>query len=220
MFDFRNDGWDDVLAGDASLAPPATNVAPRRIQKRAFDWAVALMLTVPLAFCAFGLLILNPFLNKGPLIFRQERMGLGCRPFTAYKFRSMSTHTTRSRGAFDALETDRITKLGRWLRRFRIDELPQIINVLRGEMSMIGPRPDSYAHACVYVREIPGYRDRHQVLPGITGLAQTQIGYVDGLEGIQRKVAADAHYIRHASMAFDFWITWRTLGVIMARRGS
>ncbi|MDX8350894.1 sugar transferase [Cognatiyoonia sp. IB215182] len=220
MFDFRNDGWDDVLAGGASLAPSAANVAPRRIRKRAFDWTAALMLMVPLALCAFGLLILNPFLNRGPLIFRQERMGMGCRPFTAYKFRSMSTHVAKSRGAFDALETDRITKLGRWMRRFRIDELPQIINVLRGEMSMIGPRPDSYDHACVYVQEIPGYRDRHQVLPGITGLAQTQIGYVDGLEGIQRKVAADAHYIRHASLAFDLWITWRTLGVILARRGS
>ena len=71
-----------------------------------------------------------------------------------------------------------------------------------------------------YVREIPGYRERHQVLPGISGLAQTQIGYVDGLEGIQRKVAADAHYIRHASLTLDLWIAWRTICVVLGRRGA
>lgn len=220
MFDFRNDRWDDVLAEDVGHVAFQSTIAAPPLQKRIFDWAFALALVLPLVLSAIALLFLNPFLNTGPLIFRQERMGIGCQPFTAYKFRSMSAKAGKSRGAFDALETDRITKLGRWLRRLRIDELPQIINVLRGEMSMIGPRPDSYAHACVYVQEIPGYRDRHQVLPGITGLAQTQIGYVDGLEGIQRKVAADAHYIRHAGLALDLWITWRTLGVVLARRGS
>ena len=125
-----------------------------------------------------------------------------------------------ARGAFDALETDRINFLGRLIRGTRIDELPQIINVLRGEMSLIGPRPDSYDHACVYVREIPGYADRHHVMPGISGFAQTEVGYVDGLDGIKRKVAADTYYIANASFWFDLWITWRTLHVVLARRGA
>lgn len=220
MFDFHEDAVDDVLLTGVSYAAPDVAAAARGTPKRMFDWSIAFVLLIPLCIAALCLMTLNPFLNAGPLLFRQQRMGLGCRPFTAYKFRSMVAFTGQERGAFDALETDRITRLGHWMRRVRLDELPQIINVLRGEMSMIGPRPDSYAHACVYVREIPGYRDRHQVLPGITGLAQTQIGYVDGLEGIQRKVAADAHYMRHACFGFDLWITWRTICVVIGCRGA
>jgi lipopolysaccharide/colanic/teichoic acid biosynthesis glycosyltransferase len=110
--------------------------------------------------------------------------------------------------------------LGRFLRRSRLDELPQILNVLRGEMSLIGPRPDTFEHACVYLREIPGYAARHQVMPGISGYAQTEVGYVDGLDGIHRKVAADHYYLKHASFALDLWITWRTIGVVLTRQGS
>ena len=190
------------------------------VSKRLFDLAAASVLMIPLAAVTVLLIVLNPFLNAGPLVFRQQRMGLKCQPFTAFKFRSMRVADPAARGAFDALETDRITWLGRVIRKLRIDELPQIVNVLRGEMSMIGPRPDSYDHACVYVREIPGYKDRHQVLPGISGLAQTQIGYVDGLAGIQRKVAADTYYITHASFGFDLWITWRTICVVLGCHGA
>ncbi|MEM9785067.1 MAG: sugar transferase [Pseudomonadota bacterium] len=220
MFDFRENAFDDVLVHNDKISDTPSGGVARGVSKRAFDLALALVLLALLMVCAVFLLVLNPFMNPGPLLFRQQRMGLGCRPFTAYKFRSMIEERIQERGAFDALEKDRITALGHWMRRCRIDELPQIINVLRGEMSMIGPRPDSYAHACVYLREIPGYRDRHQVLPGITGLAQTQIGYVDGLDGIQRKVAADAHYIRHANLWFDLWIAWRTVWVILGRHGA
>lgn len=159
-------------------------------------------------------------MNAGPLVFRQERMGYQCKPFTALKFRSMLSVTRNARGAFDALETDRITVLGHLIRKTRIDELPQVLNVLRGEMSLIGPRPDSYDHACVYVREIPGYAARHQVMPGISGFAQTEVGYVDGLEGVKRKVAADTYYIANATFRFDLWIFWRTLCVVLARRGA
>ncbi len=216
MFDFHEDAFEDSSFTKAAH----DGVLAHGVSKRLYDWALALLFLPVLVIVGLCLLILNPFYNAGPLIFRQERMGLRCQPFTAFKFRSMMVGAGTGRGAFDALEQDRITALGHWMRRFRIDELPQIINVLRGEMSMIGPRPDSYAHACIYVREIPGYRDRHQVLPGISGLAQTQIGYVDGIEGIQRKVAADAHYIRHLGFGIDLWITWRTICVVLGRRGA
>mgnify|MGYP001794209473 FL=1 len=220
MFNFRHDiiaerfPQDDFQLSTRALSPAHVS------SKRAFDYAVATLLLIPLTFCVLWLLLLNPFLNAVPLFFRQDRMGRQCAPCTVYKFRSMVPAKGGERGAFDTLETDRITRLGHLLRRMRLDELPQIINVLRGEMSLIGPRPDSYAHARIYVREIPGYRERHQVLPGISGLAQTQIGYVDGLEGIQRKVAADAHYIRHASLTLDLWIAWRTICVVLGRRGA
>ncbi len=190
------------------------------LSKRLFDWVVAGVLLIPLVMVACLLALLNPFLNAVPLLFCQQRMGYENQPFTAYKFRSMRVADPGLRGAFDALETSRITWLGRVMRRLRLDELPQIINVFRGEMSMIGPRPDSYAHACVYVREIPGYKERHAVMPGISGLAQTQIGYVDGLAGIQRKVAADMYYINHVSFGFDLWIAWRTICVVLGCRGA
>jgi lipopolysaccharide/colanic/teichoic acid biosynthesis glycosyltransferase len=93
------------------------------------------------------------------------------------------------------------------------------LNVLRAEMSLIGPRPDLFDHACVYVQTVPDYADRHQVMPGISGLAQTEVGYVDGIEGIQHKVAADLYYISHASLRLDLWIAWRTLCVIVGRKG-
>jgi len=187
--------------------------------KRAFDIAVALALLAVIVPVTVVLVVLNPLLNAGPLIYRQDRMGYLCRPFAAYKFRTMRPAKGAMRGAFDALEVDRITVLGRFLRKTRLDELPQIINVLRGDMSLIGPRPDSYEHACVYLREVDGYAARHAVRPGVSGLAQTEVGYVDGLDGIRRKVAADLHYIAHASFRLDLWITWRTLLVVLARKG-
>lgn len=217
MFDFH-DGINDFLEDglDANKMPNTGSI----VRKRLFDLVGALLLIVPLMAFMLVLCGLNPLFNRGPLLFIQDRMGIGCDPFSAFKFRTMSVATGRTRGAYDTLETERITPLGRLLRKTRIDELPQIINVLRGEMSLIGPRPDSYTHACVYLREVSGYRERHRVVPGISGYAQTEVGYVDGPDGIERKVAADLYYIAHATLAFDLWITWRTVSVIAFQRGS
>lgn len=204
---------------DLSFANPV--LIRKRWSKQLFDLVGAGMLLLPLASVGLALLMLNPFFNGGPVFYAQTRMGLGCRPFTAFKFRTMAPARTgaTARGAFDALETDRISMLGRILRKTRIDELPQIINVLRGEMSLIGPRPDSFDHACVYLDAVPDYRARHRILPGISGYAQTEVGYVDGLDGVRRKVAADLYYLAHASLRLDLWITWRTLCVVVGRRG-
>ena len=126
----------------------------RNFGKAAFDVVLSLVLLAPLTAIAIFLAAANPFFNAGPLVFRQTRMGQDCRPFTALKFRTMAADRRNARGAFDALEVHRITTFGRFLRRTRLDELPQIINVLRGEMSLIGPRPDSYDHACVYLKQM------------------------------------------------------------------
>ncbi len=192
----------------------------RHIAKTCSDRVTALLLLCLLVPIALILTLLNPLMNRGPLWFVQRRMGYRCQPFWAIKFRTMTTGAGAERGAFDALEHDRITGLGRFLRKTRIDELPQIINVLRGDMSLIGPRPDAYDHARVYLQAVPGYRARHEVMPGISGLAQTEIGYVDGLEGVRRKVAADLHYIANATLRMDLWIVWRTLIVVLTRKGA
>nr|WP_281242702.1 sugar transferase [Citreimonas salinaria] len=188
--------------------------------KRSFDVVVSILLLPLLLICAVALLALNPFYNRGPLFFLQTRMGRNCKPFKAIKFRSMRPAERLSRGADGPLDADRITPLGSFLRKTRIDELPQIINVLRGDMSLIGPRPDYFSHARRYLREIPGYKSRHVVRPGISGLAQTELGYAVGIEATRRKVQADLYYITNTNMRLELWIFWRTLTVVAKRAGS
>lgn len=173
-----------------------------------------------LVMAGFCLLLVNPIWNKGPLLFMQSRMGQGCQPFTAVKFRSMTVVTEVSRGAHDPLEQDRITRLGHFIRKSRIDELPQILNVLKGEMSLIGPRPDYIGHALEYIKTVPGYRARHAVKPGISGFAQTEVGYADTPEAVLAKVKADLFYIRNRRLLVEFWIVWRTLVTVFGRHGA
>lgn len=190
------------------------------ISKRSFDIVVGLILLIPLAITAIVLLVLNPALNKGPLIYPQVRMGRNCKPFIALKFRSMIPAARVQRGADDPVESDRITRLGAVLRKTRLDELPQVLNVLWGDMSLIGPRPDYIHHARRYLKTVPGYRVRHAVRPGISGLAQTEVGYVASSEATVRKVQADLYYIRNSGFALDTWIFWRTLVVVFRRLGE
>ena len=187
--------------------------------KRVFDLTGALLLMPIVLAVACALLILNRRLNPGPLFFAQQRMGQDCVPFRALKFRTMICAAEVTRGAFDGLEHHRITPFGRFLRRTRLDELPQMFNVLAGDMSLIGPRPDFYDHALVYVDQVRGYRERHRVRPGISGYAQVRHGYAEGLDGVRAKVAADLQYIAHASVAVDLRITWATIMVVLGRKG-
>lgn len=187
--------------------------------KPAFDIVLSVLLLPPLAVTCVVLLGLNPFFNRGPLFFVQPRMGRGCRAFGAIKFRTMRPVMRVTRRAEDPLEQDRITPLGRFLRRSRIDELPQVVNVLRREMSLIGPRPDYYHHARRYLRSVPGYRRRHEVRPGISGLAQTDLGYVDCTEGTRRKVALDLRYVEYMSLRLDLYVFRRTLQTVFGRKG-
>ncbi|CUH80912.1 sugar transferase [Tropicibacter naphthalenivorans] len=205
---------------------PIFDTAPRggsfgfRVAKRTFDIVVGLALLPLVLLFGIALLIVNPFANKGKLFFVQPRMGRDTKAFNAIKFRSMRAVEKVQRSADCPLEVDRITPLGGFLRKSRIDELPQVLNVLKGDMSLIGPRPDYYDHALHYIEEIPGYRERHDVRPGISGYAQTELGYIEGVEATRRKVAADLHYIENASFALEAWIFWRTLVVVFKRAGS
>ncbi|MGH1367667.1 MAG: sugar transferase [Maritimibacter sp.] len=194
------------------------------ICKRLFDISLSLVLLVVTALLSVALLALNPFFNRGPLFFVQDRMGRNCEPFRAIKFRSMTAipldEKTDTRGAADPLETGRITPLGKILRKSRIDELPQVINVLRGDMSLIGPRPDALEHATEYLREIASYRDRHQVRPGISGLAQVTLGYAMGYPQTRAKSSVDMIYIREAGFGMEARVFWLTLVTVFLRRGA
>ena len=191
-----------------------------RLLKRSFDVGMSLALLPLLGVFAILLWVANPFLNRGKLWFVQTRMGRNCEPFQAFKFRTMTDAPTIERSANCPLEVERITRLGGFLRKTRIDELPQILNVLRGDMSLIGPRPDYYDHACHYLETVPGYRERHTVRPGISGLAQTEVGYVEGEDATSEKVKADLYYIQNSDFGLETWIVWRTFAVIFGRQGA
>lgn len=188
--------------------------------KRMIDLIVSIMLLPVLAGLALTLMILNPVFNQGPVLFFQIRMGQGGRPFVACKFRSMTPSRNATRKPFDPVEHTRITPLGAILRRSRMDELPQIINVLKGEMSLIGPRPDCIRHARHYARHIPGYKNRQKARPGISGLAQTEIGYAQSVDVVVAKVRTDLRYINNPGYVQELRIWCRTFVAVLSLKGQ
>ncbi len=191
-----------------------------RIAKRGFDLAVAIAALPLILLTALVLLVINPVWNAGPLFFLQTRMGRDCRPFRAVKFRTMRPVRRIMRGPDDPLEVDRITPLGQFLRRSRLDELPQFFNILAGHMSLIGPRPDYWDHAAHYLDTIPAYRQRHVVRPGITGLAQVDGGYAEGIDATVEKTRHDLRYIRGSGFTMEFYVLWRTIHVVCTGFGA
>lgn len=218
----------DYRGFEQGLDPTQRGVAamPRKsgvyaVGKRLFDIGFSTLVLLPaMLVVALALLLANPFYNPGPLFYAQKRMGRDCKPFRALKFRTMRATPRDRRGPDDPVDQQRITPLGHVLRRSRFDELPQILNVYRGDMSLIGPRPDYFRHAHHYMRAIPGYRTRHMVRPGISGLAQIRHGYAEGMDATRRKTGADLDYIRNASLKLDLWIFWRTIVTVVNLRGT
>ena len=190
------------------------------VSKRLFDVVISLLLLPLLFIISIFLLFLNPFYNTGRLVFIQKRMGKNCKAFHAIKFRTMSSIEEITRKYDEPIELDRITPLGKILRKMRIDELPQILNVLKGDMSLIGPRPDYYVHALEYLKNVEGYSDRHTIRPGITGLSQVRLGYVENLETITKKVSIDNYYIKNVGYIIDLKIIFSTILVILRGIGK
>jgi lipopolysaccharide/colanic/teichoic acid biosynthesis glycosyltransferase len=190
------------------------------INKRVFDVCVCLLLVPLLIFISIILLFINYFFNTGSLFFIQDRMGKDCVAFSAIKFRTMLPTKVITRKYDDPIEISKITPLGKILRKIRIDELPQILNVLKGEMSLIGPRPDYYIHALEYLKNVKGYRERHLIRPGITGLSQIKLGYAEGLEATAKKTSIDNYYIQNISYMIEFKIIVNTLIAIIKGMGK
>ena len=190
------------------------------INKRIFDISLCLLLLPVFFITALILLVLNRYLNTGRLLFIQKRMGKNCKFFFAIKFRTMTHIKEITRKYDDPIETNRITPLGNVLRRARIDELPQILNVLKGDMSLIGPRPDYFPHALEYLKNIEGYRERHTIRPGITGLSQIKLGYVESLEGTSKKASIDNYYIQNVGYIIELKIIINTILIIIKGLGK
>lgn len=195
--------------------------------KRSIDLAIAaclMPLVVPLFF-VIGLAIKLD--SRGPMLFVQERIGRGAVPFRVFKFRTMIDKVScleagqcDRQKAITQADDDRITRIGAVLRRTRIDELPQLFNVLRGEMSIIGPRPEARALAEWYEEELPFYSYRHIVRPGITGWAQVNQGHVTEINDILSKLRFDFYYIKNLSMWLDILIILKTVRVIVTGSGA
>jgi len=219
------------LAGLRPLPPEAA--------RRLVNLVVAsagLLLATPVMLVVAALIKLT---SRGPVIYSQTRVGLdrrlpgeastnhrrqedrGGRLFTIYKFRTMDSGNGHGGGEVWATKDDpRVTPLGRVLRRYRIDELPQFFNVLRGDMNVVGPRPEQPAIFLRLRAEVPGYQDRQRVPPGITGWAQINQRYDSSIDDVRRKVALDLEYVSRQSVLEDLRILARTVPVVLLRKGG
>ena len=176
--------------------------------------SIGLVLAMPLFLVAAAAIWLE---DRGPVFFKQVRIGKNRVPFSVYKFRSMRQNVT---GVPYAQKFDnRITKVGRYLRASRIDEFPQILNVIKGEMSLIGPRAEWNRLVADYEKQIPCYHFRHLVRPGITGWAQVNYPYGASIDDTLRKLEYDLYYIRHFSFSLDASIVLKTIHVMLFGKG-
>jgi sugar transferase (PEP-CTERM system associated) len=159
--------------------------------------------------------------SPGPVIFRQRRIGKDGKPFTLYKFRSMHNGADREGGCRPAQHNDgRFTRIGRWLRRTRLDELPQLFNILRGDMHFIGPRPFAIEEEQYLAEKIPFYSNRWTVRPGATGWAQVRKGYNETIEDNIEKLTYDLYYIKHLSIGLDLLILLESVKIVLLGRGA
>ena len=189
--------------------------------KRMFDLASSLLLTVAVAPLMLLIALLVKCDSPGPVLFVQERAGRSGRSFRMLKFRTMVKDAEAQTGPIWACgEKDpRITRVGRFLRRTHMDELPQLINVLRGEMSLVGPRPERPCFIGDLSRQVPSYADRLFVKPGLTGLAQIHYRYDQTVSDVKKKLRFDLLYIRRMCLTFDLRILFSTMRVVATGRG-
>ena len=189
--------------------------------KRALDLAVAgigLLLALPLLLiCAIAVRLDS----TGAVFYRQQRVGQQGRLFNLFKFRSMRQDAEATTGAVWATEQDpRITRIGRLMRRSRLDELPQLWNVLRGDMSIVGPRPERPEFVGSLVKDIPFYGQRHTVKPGLTGWAQVSYSYGGSVDGTMEKLQYDLFYIKNLSLPLDLFIMFCTAKIVLLGKGA
>jgi sugar transferase (PEP-CTERM system associated) len=191
------------------------------VTKRLLDIVVAsvgLLLAAPIALLVMALVKLT---SPGPVFYRQERVGQHGRTFMVVKFRSMRVDAEEGTGPVWAQKNDtRVTPIGRFLRRTRLDEIPQLWNALRGDMSMVGPRPERPGFVADLTKQIPFYGQRHVVKPGVTGWAQVRYTYGASVEDALQKLQYDLYYIKNMSVALDIFVMLQTVKTVLLRRGA
>ncbi|MDH5719214.1 MAG: sugar transferase [Spirochaetia bacterium] len=177
---------------------------------------ILLLLTFPLSFF---ILILIRLESRGNAIYKQKRIGLNGKNFTLYKFRSMYINSETNEAVWAKKDDERATKIGKILRLTRMDEIPQLVNVLKGDMSFVGPRPERPEFFKLLEKNIPFYRLRHIVKPGLTGWAQVKYSYASSIDDTEKKLEYDIYYIKHCSFFLDAEIILKTIRVVLFSRG-
>ena len=188
--------------------------------KRALDVLISLLLLIPAAPIMLLTALIVRLESPGPVIYKQDRVGLFEKEFTVYKFRSMRADAEKNGAVWASAQDSRVTKFGKFIRKVRIDELPQIWNILKGDMSFIGPRPERMAFVTTLKETIPYYSLRHTVKPGLTGWAQVCYPYGASEEDARRKLEYDLYYIKNMSILLDINIVFKTVGVVLFPKGA
>ena len=212
--DYVNAGW--LIFGDGF-----NQGAMRTFVKRVFDIVCASVLIVVSApvMLVTGLLIALE--SRGPVLYRQQRTGLNGKPFNVTKFRSMRADAEKDgKPRWATTNDERVTRVGQVIRRLRIDELPQLFNVLKGEMSLVGPRPERPYFVEQLTQEIPYFAVRHSVKPGVTGWAQVRYQYGSTIEDSQEKLQYDLYYVKNHTLFLDMVVLFETVGVVLTGKGA
>ena len=210
---------DSFREDDLFLASSVSNVL-YRIAGRVLDLFAAslgLVLALPILVVTAALIKLE---SKGPIFYSQERMGFSGHPFNIHKFRSMRTDAEKAGPVWAKANDTRVTRVGKWLRKLRVDEIPQLWSVIRGDMSLVGPRPEREFFVNELERDIPHYGQRHLVKPGVTGWAQINYSYGASIDDAFIKLQFDLYYIKHRSLALDIAILLRTIKVVVLQKGA
>lgn len=210
-----NDNWTVVLPLGQS-----NTLNPYPLLKRFMDIVISLMLVVPFLLMLPIIALFIKLDSRGSIFYVQTRVGFNGRPFRIVKFRTMANDAEDKTGAVFAQKNDpRVTRLGGIMRKTRIDELPQLYNVIKGDMSLVGPRPERPEHVIRLEKKIPFYRTRHIIRPGVTGWAQVRYHYGSTDEDAMVKLQYDLYYIRHQSLSLDINIIIRTVGKVLRMAG-
>lgn len=203
-----------IYTDDLDSNAPSTlsgPVTPYVVFKRLFDLGLIVVFSPVIIPLMIVTAIIIKLESRGSVFFWQKRVGVHGKVFNMLKFRSMTTDSEKEGSQFAQNGDKRVTRFGRFIRKVRIDEVPQLWNIIQGDMSLIGPRPEQVSFVEQYEKAIPNYARRHVVRPGITGLAQVEQGYVDDESGTRTKLIYDLHYIDHLSFKMDMGIVWKTI---------
>jgi sugar transferase (PEP-CTERM system associated) len=212
---------DSLYAGWLIFGDGFRQGTMRTVVKRIFDIVCALiliLLALPMmAIAAIAIVIENGF----PILYRQERVGLNGRLFKVIKFRSMRRDAEKDgKPVWATKQDDRVTRVGKIIRKLRIDELPQLFSVLKGDMSLVGPRPERPFFVDQLTKEIPFYAVRHSVKPGVTGWAQVRYHYGATVEDSAEKLQYDLYYVKNHSLFLDILVLFETIGVVLTGKGA
>jgi lipopolysaccharide/colanic/teichoic acid biosynthesis glycosyltransferase len=208
------------LAEGWEISAPLLEVAPWLPGKRVFD-TISTAITLPVWLLLAGVVAFYlKVSSSGPAIFKQERIGLDGDPFTMYKFRTMKLDAEEQGPSFARKDDRRLIRGGKLLRKSRLDEIPQLWNVLKGDMSLVGPRAEQVPFVRAFRQQIPFYDHRHLVRPGITGWAQVNYGYADDHADTVEKLTYDLYYIKHMSPVMDVRVLWKSVWTVLTGAGA